>query len=139
MKEHMYSRPRLLDKGRARYRRERRRDPSLPPLRHDAGKVEVTDAIRVIFPTLDGKVIYTAAPVGGWRFAFDSQSSNPRAVAAGAWAKLDADALFDLFLGLERQHLEVGRVLAGLERKISAFEAKHSHNNVVHLNNIAAE
>ena len=77
MKEHMYSRPRLLDKGRARYRRECKRDPSLPLLRPDAGKVEVTDAVRVILPTAAGIVTVVAVPVGGWRFELSNYDGSP--------------------------------------------------------------
>ena len=68
MKEHMYSNPRLLDKGRARYGRDCKRDPSMPLLRPAAGKVEVTDAVRVILPTAAGIAMVVAVPVGGWRF-----------------------------------------------------------------------
>ena len=85
MKEHMYSRPRLLDKGRARYRRERRRDPLYHHCAMTPARSRSTDAIRVILPTLDGKVIYTAAPVGGWRFELDTMVARMvnRVVAAG--------------------------------------------------------
>jgi len=65
------SNPRLLDKSRAAYRRLRKWDLALPPLLPAAGKVEVTDAIRVILPMLDGEAVYTAVPVGGWRFKLE--------------------------------------------------------------------
>ena len=132
LKQHI-SKPRLLDKSRALWRRECKRDPSLPPLSPVAGKVEVKDAIRVVLPIIGGKAIYTATPVGGWRFepvSFDFSGVAPTIVSPAAaiidQAKPDYDALLDLFVGLER--------------RMCAFEAKHlPNNNVVHFSNVAAE
>jgi len=58
---HRIRNPRLLDKSRAAYRRACKRDPSLSPLRPVPGKVEVKGAVRVVLPTVGGKVVYTAA------------------------------------------------------------------------------
>jgi hypothetical protein len=79
LKHHM-SNPRWLDKSRALYRRACKRDPSRSPLSPAAGKVEVKkDAIRVTLRTIGGKVVYTATPVGGWRFelTYMESSSTP--------------------------------------------------------------
>ena len=136
MKEHMYSRPRLLDKGRARYRRECKRDPSLPLLRPDAGKVEVTDAVRVILPTAAGIATVVAVPVGGWRFElsnYDGFAVAQPAAATVDQAKSDYDALLDDLKALRDLTVD-------FDRRVDAFEAKHlPSNNIVHLNNIAAE
>ena len=125
---------RLLDKSRQIYGRAREQDPSFPPLLSTAGKVEVKDAVRVVLPTPGGKAVVVATPVGGWRFAIEYVDHLPSALAemkaAAAPAvvpaativdqrKLDTDALLDL--------------VVGLERRVSAFEAKH----IVHL--VAAE
>jgi hypothetical protein len=138
MKERIYSRPRLLDKSRALYERARKRDPSLPPLLSTAGRVEAKGAVRVVLPTPGGKAVVVATPVGGWRFAIEYVDHLPAALADAKaavaqpaatiadQAKLDYDALLDLFVGLER--------------RVCAFEAKHRFpdNHVVHLN-VAAE
>jgi hypothetical protein len=152
------SKPRWLDKSRALYRRACKRDPSLSPLLPAAGKVEVKDAIRVVLPIIGGEAAYTIHPVGGWRFEFTSYEYSggaaladvevaaapavvPPAAALDAQMKQMGDAMallqqmddtmVDLFVDLER------RVFAGLERRMSAFEANHHlPNNVV---NIAAE
>jgi hypothetical protein len=112
---------RLVDKSRANYRRLCKRDPGLPPLLPAAGKIEVKDAIRVTLPIVGGEAVYTAKPVGGWRFELEyTQYSRPVAPAAGAGvppaativdqANPDYDALLNL--------------LVGLERRVSAFEAR---------------
>jgi hypothetical protein len=140
------SKPRLLDKSRAVYRRERKRDPSLPPLSPAAGNVEVNDAIRVTLPTVGGKVVYTAVPVGGWRFEFEHQSYS-RAAASAAPAVVPPAASFDAqmaafgarFKQLKQMSDTVLNGLADLDRQVLAFEAKHLPRNVVHLSNIAAE
>ena len=131
------SNPRLLDKSRALYRRACERDPSLSPLRPAAGKVEVKDAVRVTLPTVGGKVVYTAVPVGGWRFEltyYDCLRPAPAAPAVAqptvtleAQIKQMGDTMLDLF--------------AGLERRVCAFEAKHHlpNSNVIHISDIAAE
>ena len=133
-----------LDNGAVRrYRRERLRAGLLliPPT--DAmvsalGKVEVTDAIASFCRRLTAKVIYTAAPVAGWRFAFDRPNRlkiSPASVAAGVpgQARVGRRVVRPV-LGLEPASISRW---AGCSRalsvKISAFEAKHSHNNVVHL------
>lgn len=143
------SRPRFLDKSRALWRRECKRDPSLPPLSPVAGKVEVKDAVRVVLPIVGGEAVYHVAPVGGWRFELTSYDYSRPApagakVAAGPaevsaivppaativdQAKPDCDALLDLFVGLER--------------RVCAFEslaraAEPEPTNVIHLNGVAA-
>jgi hypothetical protein len=135
------SKPRLLDKSRALWRRECKRDPSLPPLSPVAGKVEVKDTVRVVLPIIGGKAIYRAVPVGGWRFElvhFEFSGAAPAPAPAQPTATFEAqthDMVLDLIVDLER------RIFANLERRMLAFEAKHhlSSNNVVHLSNIAAE
>jgi hypothetical protein len=161
LKDRRISKPRLLDKSRAAYRRERKRDPSLPPLSPAAGKVEVKDAIRVTLPTVGGKAVYAAVPVGGWRFEFERQSYS-RAAASGAKAaapapaawpaitisdliRLQADVLFDLadlerrafdrIADLERRAEDHFDRIFNLKRRVEAHaaEAKYSPSNVVSL------
>ena len=145
------SKPRWLDKSRAAWRRDCERDPSLPPLLSTAGKVEVKGgAVRVTLPIVRGKAVYIAVPVGGWRFELTSFEFSGRAepvaptivppAATVDQAKPDYDALFDLCVDLERRLCASREVLAGLQRRMSAFEANHLHNNnVIHLNSVAAE
>jgi hypothetical protein len=147
------SNPRWLDKARAAFRRECGRGPFLPPLLSVAGKVELNGAIRVVLPTIGGNAVVTASPVGGWRFKLTDLESDGAApadveVAAAQAAVPPAatvvdqphyDALFDLLIDLERRVLAEHRVLADLKRQMSALEAKQLHDDVVHLNNVAAE
>jgi hypothetical protein len=138
------SKPRLLDKSRALYRRACERDARLPPLSPVAGKVEVKGAVRVTLPTIGGKAIVTATPIGGWRFELEYAEYLPAAVPVGAKAAAAPaatfeaqthDAMLDLIVDLER------RIFAAFERRMCAFEAKHHlpNNNIIHLNNVAAE
>ena len=124
---HHYAKPRLLDKARAAWRRECGKDPSLPPLLHLAGEVEVEDAIRVILPTVAGVAIYRAIP-GRWRFElvgatvaaapaeFNGNSSPAVARPAAKFAAKCAvqvehhiDALLDLLGDLDSRAELVGR------------------------------
>jgi hypothetical protein len=123
------SKPRLLDKGRALWRRECKRDPSLPPLLSVAGKVEVKGAVRVVLPIVGGKAVVVAHPIGGWRFElvqFDFRGAAPAAAPAQPTATFETQT-----------HDTVVDLIVDLERRMLAFEAKHHlPNNVA---NIAAE
>ena len=145
-------RPRLLDKCRAAYERERKWHLSLPPLLSVDGKVEVTDAIYVTLPTVNGKAVYTAVPVGGWRFEFDRQSYSRAAASAGAKASAvpaaappaasDAQVV-TIDAARHKRLIQMNDMLLNevidLDRQVLAFEAKHLPSNVIHLSNVAAE
>jgi hypothetical protein len=115
------------------------------PLVAGAGKVIANGKLRVELETVDGDIVtYIASPDMVWRFTPDVTarprvSRVPAAATIVDKANLDTDALLDLFLAFERRVLVHGRVLVDLQRRVCALEDKPSHDNVVHLNSIAAE
>jgi hypothetical protein len=136
----LLSRARLLDKSRAAYRRARRQDPSLAPMRSVAGKVEVKDAVRVFLPTVGGEVVYIATPIGGWRFEREGSGKEdslpPVFVPAAAMVPLVATILDHV----ESDYDALINLVVGLERRLCDFEAGRFPGNVVHFGNgIAAE
>jgi hypothetical protein len=157
------SKARLLDKGRALYRRQCKRDATFPALLPVAGKVEVTDAVRVTLPTVAGQVDIIAVPIGGWRFRLEyCDLAAPTAPAAAASVDVKAavapvsvqseaqfaaksvvqvrhhiDAVLDLLGDLDSRADSLAEQVTELAMRAHAAGAKFS--NVVHVNNIAAE
>jgi hypothetical protein len=141
--KHPIPNARWVDKSRAAWRRECERDPDLPALLPVAGKVEAKGgAVRVTLLTADnGKVVYTAIPVGGWRFALDYYEYS-RAPASAPF--LSVAAFEAEFQRIKQMSDTALTLLADLDGQLRAFEAhaaeaKYLPSNVVHLSNIAAE